>query len=96
MYLTKSVGSSVFFVAFPLLVVISCDEKGQGLLLVREERKTQIDFHLFSLSMQLKDYVLDVITLRVMRQRVQPTGPKQANDITTDETKVEGTEKQQE
>ena len=28
MYLTKSIGSSVFFVVFPLLVVISCDEKG--------------------------------------------------------------------
>ena len=40
MYLTKSVGSAVFFVVFPLLVVISCDEKGMGLLLVNEERKT--------------------------------------------------------
>ena len=28
LYLTKSVGSSVFFVVFPLLVVVSCDEKG--------------------------------------------------------------------
>lgn len=28
MYLTKSVGSSVFFVVFPLLVVVSCDETG--------------------------------------------------------------------
>lgn len=28
LYLTKSVGSSVFFIFFPLLVVISCDEKG--------------------------------------------------------------------
>ena len=28
LYLTKRVGSSVFFVVFPLLVVISCDERG--------------------------------------------------------------------
>ena len=69
MYLTKSVGSSVFFVVFPLLVVVSCDEKGYGLLLVREERKTSIQFHLFSISMQMKDLVLDVLTLRIMRQR---------------------------
>ena len=70
MYLTKSVGSSVFFVVFPLLVVISCDEQGQGLLLIQEERKTHIKFHLFSISMELKDWVLDLLTLRNMRNRL--------------------------
>ena len=66
LYLTKSLGSSVFFVVFPLLVVISCDEKGQDLLLLRADRKTTIEFHLFSISMRLKDYVLDVLTRYVM------------------------------
>ena len=62
MYLTKSVGSSVFFVVFPLLVVISCDEDGQGLLLVRNDRKTEVKFHLFSISRQLKNFFLDAFT----------------------------------
>lgn len=70
MFLNKSVGSSVFFVVFPLMVVISCDEIGQGLLLVKEERKSNIKFHLFSMSMQLKEYCLDQITRRIMSQRL--------------------------
>ena len=69
MYLTKSVGSSVFFVFFPLFVVISCDEKGYGLLLVNKSRETWIEFQLFSWSMKIKDFVLDVLTLRIMRNR---------------------------
>jgi len=81
MYLTKSVGSSVFFVVFPLLVVISCDENGQGLLLVRTERKTDIKFHLFSLAMQLKDYFLDGITIYIMRQRLPAPATTPATEI---------------
>ena len=84
MYLTKSIGSSVFFVVFPLLVVISCDEKGQGLLLVKEERKTKIEFVLFSWAMQMKDWVLDVLTLRIMRNRL--------SNVTSSTAKSEKTE----
>jgi hypothetical protein len=41
LFLTKQLGSSVFFLVFPLLTVISLDEEGCGLLLVREERKAK-------------------------------------------------------
>jgi hypothetical protein len=34
LFLTKKLGSSVFFLAFPLLTVMSIDEEGCGLLLV--------------------------------------------------------------
>ena len=40
------------------------------MLLIQEERKTHIKFHLFSISMQLKDWVLDLLTLRIMRNRL--------------------------
>jgi len=89
MYLSKSLGSSVFFVFFPLLVVISCDENGQGLLLVRNERKTDIKFHLFSIAMQLKDKFLDGITRQIMRQRLTASTVSEsaaADPITKDES----------
>ena len=66
MYLTKSIGSSVFFVVFPLLVVVSCDEDGYGLVLSKEERRTEIGFGIFSLAMQFKDSFLDGITKQIM------------------------------
>ena len=40
------------------------------MLLIQEERKTHIKFHLFSISMELKDWVLDLLTLRIMRNRL--------------------------
>lgn len=38
LYLFKEVGSSLFFLFFPLMVMISLDEGGQGLLAFSEER----------------------------------------------------------
>ena len=40
------------------------------MLIIQEERKTHIKFHLFSISMELKDWVLDLLTLRIMRNRL--------------------------
>lgn len=61
LYLTNYLGSSVFFLIFPLLVVISLDEKGFGLELVKAKRKTEVSLYLFSISMRIKDMVLDKI-----------------------------------
>lgn len=38
LYLWKEVGSSLFFLFFPLMVVVSLDENGQGLLAYEEDR----------------------------------------------------------
>jgi len=36
LYLFKDVGSSLFFLVFPLMVIISLDEEGSGLLAYKE------------------------------------------------------------
>ena len=61
LYLTNYLGSSIFFLIFPLLVVISLDECGFGLKLVNNQRKTNINLHLFSISMKIKDVILDKV-----------------------------------
>ena len=51
LYLLKEVGSSLFFLFFPLMVVISLDENGQGLLAYSEERVNQsFSLPLFTLA----------------------------------------------
>ena len=87
-------GSSVFFVVFPLFVVISCDEKGYGLLLVNKSRETWIEFRLFSWSMKIKDFVLDVLTLRIMRNRgvvEQGDNTMKSGDVGSSESQPEDT-----
>jgi hypothetical protein len=41
LYLFKEVGSSLFFLFFPLMVIISLDENGQGLLVFNKDRVTK-------------------------------------------------------
>jgi etoposide-induced 2.4 mRNA len=41
LYLFKQVGSSLFFLFFPIMVVISLEEDGQSLLAYREDRVTK-------------------------------------------------------
>ena len=72
LYLTNYLGSSIFFLIFPLLVVISLDECGFGLKLVKNQRKTDINLHLFSISMKIKDVILD----KVLGVMVHPSKKK--------------------
>jgi len=65
MWLLKSIGSSVFFLFFPFLVMLSIDENGQGLQLVRTERKTHYRFPLFSYAMEIKLYLLDMLSTKI-------------------------------
>jgi hypothetical protein len=58
MFATKSLGSSVFFLVFPLLTIISLDEEGQGLLLFRDERKAKFQLPCFTWTIHVKNYVL--------------------------------------
>lgn len=51
LYLFKQVGSSLFFLFFPLMVVISLEEGGQGLLAYDEKRVTKsITLPLFTMA----------------------------------------------
>ena len=50
LYLCKEVGSSLFFLFFPLMIVISLDENGQGLLPFRVERDCPFTIPLFTLA----------------------------------------------
>ena len=50
----KSIGSSVFFLAFPFLVVVSLDEEGMGLeVMPSKERKAEFVLPAFSFSLQI-------------------------------------------
>ena len=55
-------------------------------MLVQEDRKTKIRFHLFSVSMELKDYVLDVLTRYIMLQRL--TGHETAEGESAEDLKA--------
>ena len=39
LFMTKHLGSSIFFLVFPVITVMAMDEEGQGLLIMREERR---------------------------------------------------------
>jgi len=56
------VGSSLFFLFFPVLVIISLDSEGQGILPFEEDRETPyLPLPFFTLSMQLQVYFLRAI-----------------------------------
>lgn len=58
LFLSKQLGSSVFFLVLPLLTVMSLDEDGCGFLLVREERKAKFQLPCFSWTIEAKNWLL--------------------------------------
>ena len=58
-YYFKGIGSSIFFVVFPLLVILSLDPNGVGWEVEPvESRIAKINFPIFSLALKAKQYVL--------------------------------------
>lgn len=58
LFLTKQLGSATFFLAFPVLTVMSLDEQGQGLLLMRDDRKAVSALPCFTWTIRLKNFLL--------------------------------------
>ena len=66
LYIFKEVGSSLFFLIFPLMVVVSLDEHGQGLLAFQDDRISTFSLPLLTMAYwpqrwllrKLNDYLL--------------------------------------
>jgi hypothetical protein len=58
LYLLKGLGSSLFFLIFPVMVIISLDEDGVGLLAYKDSRATETSLPIFTLVYYVHKFVL--------------------------------------
>jgi hypothetical protein len=65
LFLTKHLGSSIFFLVFPLMTVMSMDEQGYGLIVIREDRNALFKLPCFTWVVDVKNTIFGAVAQRI-------------------------------
>ncbi len=66
MYLMKDVGSSLYFLFFPFMIVLSMDKDGQGILAYKEDRVSSFHPPLLSVAYLPNRFVLRWLNRKIL------------------------------